>query len=480
MEKSNKKLKVLLALLILAIIGVAVVFFARHAIGGATSMISMKSSDCGYVKYRDLEKYVSMSGTVSGSDKISIRGETDLQVKKLNVKVGDTVKKDDVLCEFDSSQLKEQLAALKEKNEKAQGASEHDHTLNERNLTEAKQAKTDALKKAQEEIDNAKTKRDQAYTDYNNMVDEYNTLIGDADRAYDEMVAASPENYDAAKAKWESILEKAGKIGEAADALHDKLPSYEDAIPAAKAAYEETVKKADADIQKAQDVLDSEKYKAADTASEKELKELQEKIDRCIVKAPKDGVITQLNVSVGSTPASQTIMTLANASQLVISGKINEADILRISEDMDAEIKTSATGDKVISGKVSHIERIISSDEKDASEGYTVEVSIEEENSDLLIGMSASVKIILDKCMNALSVPYDAVLGGDNGGYYVFVATENSKGEYIISKRKIDKGFDGDYYLEVTSGNLNENDIVLTNPRGISDGDTLSLKLPEE
>jgi HlyD family secretion protein len=173
-------------------------------------------------------------------------------------------------------------------------------------------------------------------------------------------------------------------------------------------------------------------------------------------------------------------MSLANASQLVISGKVNESDILRISEDMPAEIKTSATGEKVISGKVKRIERIISSDEKDPSEGYTVEVSIDEEDSELLIGMSASVKIILDRCNDALSVPYDAVIGGDNDGYYVFIATSTSKGEYVISKRKITKGFDGDYYLEVTSDNLNENDIVLTNPRGISDGDTLSLKLPEE
>ena len=481
MEKSNKKLKITLALLILVIIGTAVVFFARHAIGGATSKISMKSSDCGYVKYRDLVKYVSMSGNVSGSDKVSVRGETDLQVKKLNVKVGDTVKKGDVLCEFDSSKLKEQYESLKTSKEKEKDASEHDHSLNERNLSDAKKAKEDSVKKAQDAIEDAKNKRDKAYEDYNNMVDEYNALIMEADHAFDEMAAATGEDAEAKKAKWESILERAGKIDESADALKAQLQSYEDAVPAAKKAYEDAIKNGDAAIQKAQDVLDAEKFKA-DTAAatDKELKELQDKIDRCIVKAPKDGVITQLNVSVGSVPSSQTIMSLANASQLVISGKVNEADILRISEDMPAEIKTSATGDKIISGKVKRIERIISSDSQDPSEGYTVEVSIDEKNSELLIGMSASVKIILDKCDNALSIPYDAVMGGENDGYYVFIATSNNKGEYTISKRKIEKGFDGDYYLEVVSDNLNENDIVLTNPRGVSDGDTLSLTLPEE
>ncbi len=480
MERSNKKLKITLALLILVIIGTAVVFFARHAIGGATSMITAKSSDCGYVKYRDLVKYVSMSGNVSGSEKVSIRGESDLQVKKLSVKVGDTVKKGDVLCEFDSSKLKEQYETLKASTEKAQGASEHDHSLNERNLSEAKKAKTEAVKKAQEAIDSAIQKRDQAYNDYNKLVEDYNNLVGETNRTYDELLSASEEDADAINSRWRSLSERADQLKEAADELYAKLPSFDDAIPAARTAYDETVKKADADIQRAQDALDSDQFKPDNSASEKELKDLQEKIDRCIVKSPKDGVITQLNVSVGSVPSSPTIITLENASQLVISGKVNESDILRIGEDMEAEIKTSATGDKIISGKVKRIERIISADEKDASEGYTVEVSIDDKESDLLIGMTASVKIILNRSKNTLSVPYGAVIGGDNDGYYVFVATSASNGQYLISKRKIEKGFDGDYYLEVTSGNLNDGDIVLTNPRGVSDGDKLSLTLPEE
>ena len=145
-------------------------------------------------------------------------------------------------------------------------------------------------------------------------------------------------------------------------------------MTAAEEAYKTTVKDTDAAIRAAQDVLDAEKFNPTDTASDNQLKEIQEKIDRCVVKAPKDGVVTKLNVSVGSVPASPTIMIIENASQLVVSGKIDESDILRISEGMDADIKTSATGDKVISGKVNRIERIISSESGEATNGYTVEV----------------------------------------------------------------------------------------------------------
>ncbi|MCR4638308.1 efflux RND transporter periplasmic adaptor subunit [Ruminococcus sp.] len=477
MERSSKLLKILLAVLIIAIIGIAVFFFAGLADGKTKTQDTEKSSGCEYIKYRDLEKNVSMTGSVAGSDKVTVKGETDLKVKKLSVKVGDKVKKGDVLCEFDSSDLKKQIEDMKTK---AQNDAKNAHAANEKKLSDAKKAKDDNVKKAQQEIENATSRRDQAYVDYNNMVDQYNALIGEADRAYDEMVAATGDDANAKKANWESILERAGKIGNEADELKAKLPDFENAIPAAKAAYAETVKKADAEIKKAQDALDAEKTTATSADSNKELKALQDKIDRCVIKSPKDGVVTQVNAVSGKIPSSAELFTISNASKFLISGKVGEADINKISEDMSAEIKTASTGDKAVNGTVKRIERKSASGENQSEEGYTVDVGIDDSDSKLAIGETANVKIILDKRENALCIPYDAVISSNEGGYYVFVASRNSKGEYIISKRKIEKGFDGDDYLEVTSDNIHENDLVLTNPRGVSDGDSLDLTPPEK
>lgn len=475
MENSNKKAKIIIILVILAMLGGIGFFVLRNFIGGATSKLSMQSSGCGYVKYRDLISYVSMSGNVSSSDKVSVTGETDLKVSKLNVKVGDTVKKGDVLCEFDTTQLTEQYNTLKESIEKAKGASDHSHSVNQRNLDDAKKSKDDLVKKAKDAWDQAVEARTKAYEEYNDQVDELNGLITAAND-----IAKSDDTSDEATARYQDLQARASKLKIENEARYEKLRDFDAAVTAAEEAYKSTVKETDTAVRTAQDVLDAEKYNPSDTASENQLKELEEKLGRCVVKAPKDGVITQLNVSEGSLPASPTIMTIENASQLVIAGKINEADILRINEGMSADVKTSATGDEVISGKVNRIERIISSESGEATNGYTVEIAIDDDDSDLLIGMSASVKIILNKSLNTLSIPYDSVIGGDNDGYFVFVATSRSDGKYDISKRKITKGFEGDYYMEVTSGNLNQGDIVLTNPRGISDGDVISLDLPEE
>ena len=273
---------------------------------------------------------------------------------------------------------------------------------------------------------------------------------------------------------------------EAAEALLESvknaLPEYDEAVKSANEAYSQAVKSGDELVQSAQDAIDAEKYSISDNSAEKQLAELAERIEKCVIKAEKDGVVTELNISEGSVPMSANIMTIENTSELVVAGKVSESDILKLSEGMEAEIKTSATEDMVIKGTVKRIERIVSSNSAETKMmgGYTVEVSIDDNESGLLIGMSANVKIILDKRVNVLSVPYNAVSGGENEGYFVFTATPTAEGDYLISKRSVSKGFEGDFYTEITSGSLKEGDIVVTDPRGITDGDIIPLKVLED
>ena len=477
----KKKAKLIIWLVVIAVIIGIIVMVVRNIIGGAAVSLTLFNQTCGKAKQTDLINYVNLSGKVSSSDKVSVSGEQSLKVKKLNVKVGDNVKKGDVLCVFDSAELEEQYNTLVANSEKAKGASDYNHSINQRNLDKAKNEKTDALNKAKEAISNAEKKRDEAYNKYNDMRAQADQLYSEADDAYNEMLSAEDENAAAdAKKRWQTLSSKAETVYEAAETFESNLSSYDDAVKAANSAYDDAVKSADSVIQSAQDVIDAEKYSVTDTSSEKQIKTLKEQIEKCTVKAPKDGVITQLNISEGSVPITSELMTIENTSELVIAGKVNEADILKIEEGMEADVKTSATGDKIIAGKVKRIERIISSESQDALGGYTVEVSIEDKESGLLIGMSANVKIILDKRTDVLAVPFDAVEGGENDGYFVFVAVPNGDGKYTVRKRTMEKGFEGDYYTEVLKGDIKAGDIVITDPAGIDDGFVIPLDVPED
>ena len=481
MSKGKKIIKRIVILLIVLLIAGGIVWFVRNAIRGAAQKVVMRSDTCSYAKRQDLISYSSFSGQISSSDKLMVTADPTLKVSKLNVKVGDSVKAGDILCEFDSRKLQEQYDLMAENSEKAHGAAQHSHDLIVRGLNKAKSERDSMISKAKKAYDTAVRKRDEAYADYNSMVGEINDLSSSHTDAWNAWQNAAEDEKEVKKAEYDALDIKFKAAEKAFNTLEESLPEYDAAVAAANEAYNEAVKAGDELVQSAQDAVDSEKYSISDDTSDKQLEELRERIEKCTVKAERDGVVTELNISEGSVPESGNIMTIENTGDLIVSGKVSEADILKVNEGMEAEIKTSATEDRIIKGRVKRIERIISSGQaKYETGGYTVEVSIEEKNSGLLIGMSASVKIILDKRENVLSVPYSSIKGGDNEGYFVYVATPQEDGQYSITKCKVTKGFEGDFYTEISSDCVNDGDIVLTDPMGVSDGDIIPLSVPED
>ncbi len=480
MSKGKKIVKRIIILLIVLLIIGGAAWFIRKAIKGAADKVVIRSDTCSFAKRQDLVSYSSFSGQISSSDKLMVTADPTLKVSKLNVKVGDSVKKGDILCEFDSQKLQEQYDLLVQNSEKAQGAAQHSHDLVIRGLNKAREERDSLVSKAKSAYDTAVQKRNNAYAEYNGMVDGFNELSFSHTDAWNAWQNAPEEEKESRKAEYDAVDARFKTAEKAFNALRDSLPDYDEAVNAAKDAYDMAVKTGDEMVQSAQDALDSEKYSITDVSSDKQLEELQERIDKCIIRAERDGVVTELNISEGSVPESGNIMTIENTGDLIVSGKVSEADVLKVNEGMEAEIKTSATEDRIIKGRIKRIEKIISSGQaKYEAGGYTVEVSIEEKDSGLLIGMSASVKIILDKRENVLSVPYSAIKGGENDGYFVYVATPQEGDKYSVSKRIITKGFEGDFYTEVLSGFVNDGDIVLTDPVGISDGDLIPLNVPD-
>ena len=76
---------------------------------------------------------------------------------------------------------------------------------------------------------------------------------------------------------------------------------------------------------------------------------------------------------------------------------------------------------------------------------------------------------MLSKKENALGVPYDAVNGGENDGYYVFVGEQGSTpGMIRVSRKDVKIGFEGDYYTEITEGDINDGDLILMQPPSFS------------
>lgn len=473
-KKKGKKIKWIVIALVL-LLGVGGFILSRAAKPQTTPIGTYTS---GTVKKEDLSKYVNMSGTVTGKDSVNITGDPSLKVIELNVKKGDEVKKGDILCKFDTTSLQEEFDALSESNSKSQGAANYSHSINQRNLEQAKRDRTAAIAQAQQDLNDAIAKRDQAYADYDSRVQFFNTLNKDIERYFTEMSEAEDEaKAEEARAKWESARAQSDALDLALAEEHAQLASYDDAVTTARRNYDNTVRSTENAVQSAQDAVDQEQFSNSDDTSSEKLKTLSKQIEDCVVVAPIDGVITELNISEGTQPYSSNLMTISNASSLIVKGKVDESDILNIIGGMNAEIYTTATENETIMGKVDRIEHT-SDNSGESSGGYNVEITFKDKR--LLIGMKANVKIVLDHKDDVVCLPYDAVQKDENDNCYVWAAESVGDNSYKLKKVDIKTGFEGDYYTEITSGDLNVGDVIITGSYNVSEGDIVALEASEE
>ncbi len=503
----------------LIVVGIIVAVFVL-LIGGCVYLVnkgmkalsSFNSPNVIEIEKQDLMNYIGVSGKVESQNKVNITSTlTGTTIEKLNVEVGDYVKKGDVLCEFENDDLEKQYdSTLKQ----VQGTAAYEAYLArkmQKNLNDAKSDKSEALSDAQTQVDAAKARRDSAYTLYNAHVAAYNEDVNllkslneektelEKEVTSEEPTEAPVENPEDTGSKEDTgagtkdtgdttetdnsgektpaerlaeinseIAALSETIKEEAEAIAEEkagLAAFDEAVASAESAYKEIAKTADSAIDTAKDVIEESQYKVEDNTLINTLEELDRKLDECKVTAPMDGIITSLNVAEGSMAGTDVIMTIEDSKKLKITVAIDEGDILKLKEGQKAVIKTTATGDKEFSGKVTKVVNVLSVDPTGQTGGYSAEIEIGDKDTELLIGMSATGKIVLDEKENVISVPYESILTDDKDQEYVFIAEEvpGQSGVYIARQTYIKKGMETSYYVEVVEG-LKEGDKVVTTP----------------
>lgn len=293
-----------------------------------------------------------------------------------------------------------------------------------------------------------------------------------------------------------SLITKREEISSKIDAYKAECEGYEEqfdslkkAINDAQDSYNATKRSTDQAIEATQNTVDMQDYQSGDSNASKQLEDLKKQLENCTIKAEKSGTITSLGIAQGDTPnVGALLMTIENNSKLKITVNIDEKDILKVEEGMKVSITSEATGETEINGIVSKVIKIISSNGNSqspeggssGSSGFTAEITIDEE-SDLLIGMKAKAKIMLVEKDNCYSVLYDCIMYDDTGNPYVLVADTNEDNAQVdsvpatVKRVDITLGEESGSYVEVTSDQLNENDLIITTPYDVTEGDTLSL-----
>lgn len=116
--------------------GIAVIGVAVAALGSAASTVSYAETI--KIQEKNIENRISVSGTIESADKQKVYSRLSYPVEKINVSVGDAVKKGDVLCTISTEDLQQQILQ--------QQASVDSSGINsEYSLSEAEQNYADAL-----------------------------------------------------------------------------------------------------------------------------------------------------------------------------------------------------------------------------------------------------------------------------------------------------------------------------------------------
>lgn len=170
-----------------------------------------------------------------------------------------------------------------------------------------------------------------------------------------------------------------------------------------------------------------------------------------IIKAPYDGMITKIDVSVGDEVTTQTeLMNIVDNSKYYIKSSIDESDISKVKVGQAVNVTISAL-DKEYNGKITFIsgEATVSGDRAT----FDITITLKGDCSDLYYGLSAEADIVLNSASDALLIPIDAVtVSGDKKVVQV-------KSGDTYTEQEVTLGVQDSSNVQVLSG-LKENDVV--------------------
>lgn len=482
--KRHKKLTIFLVIVLL-IIAFVVNFLGRTA--AASAALTYQFVRTTTLQKTSLTDSVSVTGTVASGSTASVTASDSVKTYKVtvvNVAVGDTVHKGDVIATLDTSDVEKQIEnAQQSYSDSVEEAQTNYNNSVEDQATNLAQLQED-LDKAQEDYDTLGLERYSSMQD-SSMADKTNREIveyyyglytekiaqlentvanlqiqltnaqrdGNADQQ--QSIQGQLEDYQSqlSVAKGQCNIPELNLHGfEAVEQAYQSIDggadSYKQKLEAAQQTYDNAVTSNARSVDSAETKLE-QASRTSDTLSD-----LQSTLEDCTLTATMDGTITELNATVGSV-CSGTVATIQDVNDLTVEVTIPANSVGKLSTGMQCNITSDATGDAEISGTLTRIDPVANSEGN-----FGATVTVNGEDSGLLIGISAEVEIIINQKDNVFTVPRDAVGTHEDGTSYVLRKTGGEGVDMTFEEVTVTTGDANDYYIEISGDDLAEGDVI--------------------
>jgi HlyD family secretion protein len=185
-----------------------------------------------------------------------------------------------------------------------------------------------------------------------------------------------------------------------------------------------------------------------------------------VIKAPISGFVLDKMVNIGdpvvpltSYQAGTVLMNMADMSNLMFKGNVDEIDVGKMKEGMDVELKIGAIPGVIVQGKVSKIS--LKAKTVDNTTVFPVEIVITDDAGvTLRAGYSANADVIIKKLEDVLVIPERLITFRDNKAFVEILIDEIAG---TTSEKEIQTGSGDAIIIEVTDG-LNVGEKVLEKP----------------
>lgn len=144
------------------------------------------------------------------------------------------------------------------------------------------------------------------------------------------------------------------------------------------------------------------------TQAEAQVRALEQAIADLTLTAPMDGVVLRRDAEPGETLSpGQAAFWVGQPKPLRITGEVDEEDIGQVQTGQEALIKSDAFPGRVFEGKISEI----TPKGDPVNKVFRVRVALPED-TELMIGMTTELNIVIERIENALVVPAESESGG--------------------------------------------------------------------
>jgi len=256
------------------------------------------------------------------------------------------------------------------------------------------------------------------------------------------------------------------------------------ALSAAKVSVEQEIEKNKKSYESAQAAVD-------DTSSRLALEKQKEKLKDKEVVATVDGIVTAVNASVGSK-CEDSLFVIQDLNDLIVKVSVDETEIANVAVGQKVQVTTDASTE-ILDGEVVTVDPIssaaasetsTSSSSSSKSSGtsstssdvtFTVKVQITSEDIDkaVKVGMNAVVNIIIGESDDVFAVPYESII--DNHGQKSIYEAEEQNCQYVVKEISVTTGLESDMNTEIEGEDLKEGMIVLNDPSNYHVGSVVDI-----